>query len=154
MNISNYLNKPFIHHAWFTKIDPNTGLPEISNKLALMYFAASGDFILNTKETAILYTGKEHGSARGKIRIQYFKYLKNLIAQTKLIAIDKAEHSKQQNFGFIHLSKDQIAIIATVKYYNSSLNPSPKPYYSFYFVDYLKKFAPSTYKALQREFSL
>ena len=132
MNIQNYLNKPFIHKSWFTKLDPKTGLSETSNKLALMYFASCSDFILNIRETAILYTGKERGSARGKIRIKYFKFLRKLIDESVKLAKENINRNLNKDFGFICYNTFNINIIVVVKYYNN------KPSISIYFEDYLK----------------
>ena len=148
MNIENYLNKPFKHKSWFTKLDEKTGLSETSNKLALMYFASCSDFILNIKETAILYTGKEKGRATGKIRIQYFKFLRKLINESLKLASENIKRNLKKDFGYISYNTYNINIIIVVKYFNN------KPSIYIYFEDYLKRFANETYLDFKEKYSL
>ncbi|WP_064967626.1 hypothetical protein [Tenacibaculum ovolyticum] len=148
MNIQNYLNKPFTHKNWFTNLDDKTGFPETTNKEALMYFASCSDFILNKRETAILYTGKEKGRAIGKIRVVYFKFLRKLINEGLELAKENIKHNLKNNFGFTFYNAHNINIIVIVKYYHD------KPSISIYFEDYLKKFANKTYKDYKELYSL
>lgn len=75
MNASTLLNTDFNHSNWFRqRNDEGDYKPYLTKKLALQYFASSGDFI--NDNGVLRYTGKERGNYKMNLsEIDYFAQL-------------------------------------------------------------------------------
>lgn len=82
---ANFLNETFKHPNWFVKRNEETNKyePYLTNKLAIQYFASSGDFHLNEKGNAVKYDGREGGQFTGKQKIDYFLELRLEVEKSK-----------------------------------------------------------------------
>lgn len=93
-----YIETPFKHPKWFVKTNDKGNLePYLSKKLALQYFASSGDFY--NDNGVLKYDGREGGSYR--MTQQENEYFKNL-----LIEIKKAEDEAQK---YIPILKSELS---------------------------------------------
>lgn len=147
LTLENYLNKPFLHGSWFTKIDEATGEPETSNKHALMYFASCGDFKLNNDESAIVYTGREGGSCTGAKRVFYFKQLQQRVKKAKekgkKLAKKYASEYTKENYKFYF---EYSGLLICVNFWNKE-----NYFITVHFSEYLEKHCNDYFNTISKQ---